>query len=129
MGNSFVFPAEDIEYLDSHYLGQWYKLSEENEKYALLITEFQIPEGYEQKIADLMILMPAGYPGVGLDMFYFDPSLHKLNNKDPGSLSIEEHFGRSWQRWSRHYEWIPGEHGLCQHIEYVRNELEIAGLL
>jgi len=125
---SFALPAEDVEYLDGNYRERWCKLNGESGKHALLIKEFGIPDGFAQNTADLMILIPPGYPGVGLDMFYLDPPLSKLKGEDPGRLDPEEHFGRIWQRWSRHYEWVPGEHDLCHHVEYVRNELERASL-
>lgn len=128
MYNSFELPLEDLEYLDAHYRGKWHKFSEESGKHALLITGFGLPDGFAQNTSDLMILVPAGYPGICLDMFYFDPPLDLLSGEDPGALAVEEHFGRFWQRWSRHYEWIPGVHDLCHHIEYLRNELERAGL-
>ena len=127
MSEPYELLPEDIEYLNAHFPERWQKLSEGNGKYALLITGFEIPDGFAQKIANLMVLVPAGYPGVGLDMFYFDPSLQKSNNEELAAIAFEEHFGRSWQRWSRHYDWIPGEHNLYKHIELVRNELETAG--
>ncbi|MCY4005814.1 MAG: hypothetical protein OXE84_03160 [Rhodobacteraceae bacterium] len=121
-------PPEDVEYLDAHFPSRWRPLSEGSGKHALLIEGFEVPDGFAQATADLMVLVPLGYPGIGLDMFYFDPPLSKLNGKDPGALVPEEHFGRIWQRWSRHYEWVVGEDDLYRHIEYVRNELERAGL-
>ncbi|MCY4152945.1 MAG: hypothetical protein OXE94_12030 [Aestuariivita sp.] len=127
MCEPYVLLREDVEYLDAHFPERWHKLSEGSGKHALLIEEFEIPNGFAQEKADLMILIPSGYPGVGLDMFYFNPSLQKPNNQEVEAIALEEHFNRSWQRWSRHYTWIPGEHNLYLHIEFVRNELETAG--
>lgn len=127
MSDHFELLPEDVEYLEANHQGRWCKLNEGSGKYGLLIEGFGIPDGFAQSSADLMVLIPVGYPASPLDMFYLDPPLSKLNGRDAGALSIEEHFARRWQRWSRHYPWHPGENDLAQHIEYVWNELEVAG--
>ena len=76
-----------------------------------------------------MILVPAGYPASPLDMFYFDPPLGKADGTEAGELAIEEHFQRQWQRWSRHYQWTPGDDNLASHVEYVLNELRTGASL
>lgn len=122
---AYELPEEDIEYLNSHYPSQWKKTSEGNGKYGLIIENFPLPGGYTLEESTLMVLIPSGYPGSGLDMFYFDPPLNRLDGQAIGcSDSIETHFARQWQRWSRHYQWNPGSDFLVNHIEYVRNELE-----
>ena len=120
-----LFP-EDVEYLDANHRGRWHKLSEGSGKYGLLIEGFSIPAGFVQSTADLMVLIPASYPASPLDMFYLDPPLTKVNNGNAEALSIEEHFARRWQTWSRHYQWNPGADDLTRHIEYVWHELQIA---
>ena len=122
---TYELPEEDIEYLDAHYPSQWKKTSEGNGKYGLIIENFSLPDGYTLEKSTLMVLIPSGYPGSGLDMFYFDPPLNRSDGQAIGcSDSIETHFARQWQRWSRHYQWNPGSDFLVNHIEYVRNELE-----
>ncbi|MCY4316172.1 MAG: hypothetical protein OXC66_08660 [Roseovarius sp.] len=128
MSDLFELLPEDVDYLDANHEGRWSKLNEGSGKYGLLIERFGIPNGFTQSIADLMVLIPAGYPGSSLDMFYLDPPLSKLNGRDAGALSIEKHFARRWQRWSRHYQWKPGEDNLALHVEYVWRELREAGL-
>ncbi len=115
---------EDIEYLHVTYRKQWLGLSEGNSKFGLLIEDFPVPKGILPATSNLMILIPVGYPGSPLDMFYFDPPLRKSNDMDIACVSTEMHFGRKWQRWSRHYQWSPGQDDLTRHIEYVRNELQ-----
>lgn len=115
---------EDTEYLEANYSSKWEKITEGSGKHGLLIREFPVPDGYTLAQATLMVLVPTGYPGSALDMFYFDPPLHKSNGATINALASEDHFGRTWQRWSRHYEWKPGEDCLWKHIERVRNEIE-----
>lgn len=123
MSDPFDLPPEDVEYLDANHPGKW-RIIDEDGKRGLLIEGFDLPVGYTQSAADLMILMPSGYPGTPLDMFYFDPPLAKQNGEEIAAVVTEQHFVRLWQRWSRHYEWNPGEDSLHRHIEHVRVELK-----
>ncbi len=115
---------EDTEYLDANYSSKWQKITEGNGKHGLLIREFSILAGYTIAQTTLMILIPSGYPASALDMFYFDPPLNKSDGSPINALASEDHFGQTWQRWSRHYEWKAGEDCLWKHVERVRNEIE-----
>ena len=121
---AYELPEEDMEYLNAHYPSQWKKVSEGNGKYGLLIENFSLPDGYNVEKSTLMLVVPSGYPGSGLDMFYFDPPLNRPDGREISALAIEIHFARQWQRWSRHYQWNPGEDSLVKHIGYVINELQ-----
>ncbi len=127
MSDAFELLPEDVEYLDANHQGRWRKLNEGGSKYGLLIEGFSVPAGFAQSETDLMVLMPAGYPASPLDMFYLDPPLSKLDGQDLIALSTEEHFARQWQRWSRHYQWSPGDDDVARHIEFVRHMLQEAG--
>ena len=122
-GSVYELPVEDLEYLDGNYPSKWKKVSEGGGKFGLIIESFPVPEGYTIGESVLMVLIPSGYPGSQLDMFYFSPPLSKLNGSSIRTLASETHFGRVWQRWSRHYTWQPGEDNIVSHIEYVKNEL------
>ncbi|MDE0503455.1 MAG: multiubiquitin domain-containing protein [Paracoccaceae bacterium] len=115
---------EDLEYLEANYPSQWRQESEGNGKSGLLIENFPLPDGYTEKKSTLMLLIPSGYPGAALDMFYFSPSLKRSDGSPVSAVAIEEHFGRTWQRWSRHYTWEPGFDSVVKHIEYVNNDLK-----
>ena len=119
----YNLPLEDVEYLDGNYPSGWKKISEGNGKFGLLIEDFPVPGGYEVKKSTLMLLIPSGYPGSALDMFYFCPPLDKLDGSSIGSLASETHFDQLWQRWSRHYNWQPGVDSIVTHIEYIKNQL------
>ena len=114
---------EDLEYLEAHYPTKWRQESEGNGKSGLLIEEFPIPGGYTEKKSTLMLLIPSGYPGSVLNMFYFAPPLNKSDGSTINALAPESHFGRTWQRWSRHYEWKPGVDSIVTHIEYIKNQI------
>ena len=115
---------EDLEYLEANYPAKWKQESEGNGKSGLLIEDFPVPSGYTEKKSTLMLLIPSGYPGAVLDMFYFAPPLNKSDGSAINALASETHFGRTWQRWSRHYTWKPGDDSVVKHIEYVKHELK-----
>ena len=123
MNEPYHLPPDDTQYLDENFPSQWRKTVEGNGKFGLLIDDFPIANGYSVDNSTLMLLIPIGYPGSMLDMFYFDPPLSKLNGSQINALASEIHFGRTWQRWSRHYSWQPGVDSIITHIEYVKNEL------
>ena len=124
VSEEYELPPEDVQYLNANYPGRWKKVTEGNGKFGLIIHDFPIPKGYIIHESILLVLIPSGYPGTMLDMFYFDPPLEKSDHSDIGTLVSERHFDKTWQRWSRHYEWNPGEDSIFSHIEYVKNQLE-----
>ena len=123
MSEPFDLPTEDIEYLDATFSSKWTKVSDGNGKHGLLIRDFPVPDGYTANSSTFMLLIPVGYPGSMLDMFYFCPPLVPRDGGSINGLASETHFGQQWQRWSRHYKWRPGHDSIVSHIEYVTNEL------
>ena len=123
MDEPYELLPEDVEYLNAHHADSWTKVAEGEGKFGLLVRRFPVPNGFVPHATTLMVLVPSGYPGVPLDMFYLHPPLQKANGASIPALADEAHFGRTWQRWSRHYEWKAGQDNLATHIEYVQNEL------
>ena len=120
--NSIELLPEDKEYLDANYPARW-KLLNANATNGIIISKFPIPKGYCSNASDLLIIIPPGYPGIALDMFYFSPGLAKENGRAIETIQTEQHFNHQWQRWSRHYQWMPGEDNLIRHIEFVKTLL------
>ncbi len=118
-----ILTPEDEKYLKRHFPRLWKILNGSNES-GLLIKNYPLPEGYDCDKSDLMLLIPPAYPTAGLDMFYFDPPIQYQNSTKPDAVSTETHFERSWQRWSRHYQWEPGNHGMATHIQRTKNTLK-----
>jgi len=113
---------EDVEYLEAN-CDDWDAVEEDNE-YGIIIHNYQLPTRYMPHQADLMIIIPADYPVGAIDMFYCSPSISRKDGQAIGALGKEDHFGKDWQRWSRHYKWVPGEHSLVSHISFIRNVLD-----
>ena len=124
MDDPYELLPEDAEYLNAHHPGEWSKVAEGVGKFGLIVRHFRIPDGYVEREATLMLLVPSGYPGVPIDMFYLHPPIQRRNGGAIPALVNETHFDTTWQRWSRHYDWQPGEDSIATHIEYVRNELQ-----
>ncbi len=117
-----ILPDEDTDFLNAQYNSRWEELSEGN-THGLLIRDYPLPEGYTPKNSSLMLLIPDSYPGAMIDMFYFDPPVQREDGAEIERLLDEIHFGRQWQRWSRHYDWRPGIDNMSTHITYVSNQL------
>lgn len=115
-------PEEDLEFLEAHYPERWEPVGE-GDKPGLIIKDYRLPEGYTPRESDLLLLVPGDYPAAGIDMFYFDPEVLRKDGSAIDKLSRESHFGRSWQRWSRHYSWRPGEDSIATHVSSVKEHL------
>ncbi len=92
----------------------------------IVIKDFEFPEAYSPRVADLMIILPAGYPGANLDMFWTSPDVMLASGVWPHQCEHhEQHHGRNWQRWSRHFRapWRQGVDGLRTFVASVRAEL------
>jgi hypothetical protein len=92
----------------------------------LIIHNFQFPAAYTPRQADLLIIIPAGYPNANLDMFWTYPDVMRANGGWPqASEHHQPHGERTWQRWSRHVQngWRPGTDCLQTFVAAVRKEI------
>ena len=113
---------DDIKYLNITFNGHWQEITEQVR--GIIIKDYLLPLGYNISKAEMMIIIPNGYPMAALDMFYLHPKICKQNSNVISALTDEVHFGKSWQRWSRHYLWIPGVHNLSTHMRVIQNSLK-----
>lgn len=124
---SFLPPA-DIEYLKSK--GIRFEEKDEGGKKGIILKGRPLPAGrYDASKADILILLPPGYPDVAPDMFYLMPWVKLVPaNKYPNKADQPLQFaGQKWQRWSRHNkEWRPGVDGIWTMIKRVDDALERA---
>lgn len=92
----------------------------------LVIRDFDLPEAYTPRTADLLIILPAGYPNAALDMFWTCPDVKLANGNWPNRCeSHQEYSGRNWQRWSRHFPnpWRAGVDNIRTFLTVVRREI------
>jgi hypothetical protein len=76
--------------------------------------------------ANLMFILPAGYPNANLDMFWTEPVVKLANGNWPVNANQHALYGGvSWQRWSRHFQtaWRQGVDNLRTFVATIRKEL------
>ena len=121
-------PESDLDYLTSKEIS--FEEVEEGGKKAIILKGYPLPSGrFDAEAADVLILLPQGYPDVSPDMFYLLPWVKLVPaNKFPNRADKPLNFaGQSWQRWSRHNkEWRPGVDGIWTMIKRVEHALEAA---
>ena len=119
---SSLLTEDDVQYLNQEFPDSWNEIVDDSS--GIIVKNFSLPLGYNIDKVELLIIIPNDYPMAALDMFYLYPEIHKKNRATIEALTNEIHFGKQWQRWSRHYSWLPGIHCLATHMKVVRNSLE-----
>lgn len=95
----------------------------------VILNGFALPAGkFQAASADVLILLPPGFPDACPDMFYVSPQLVLANGLAPRATQVMHQFnGVMWQRWSRHNnEWRNGVDGLWTMVKRVEAALEAA---
>lgn len=102
----------------------------ENGQKAVVLKAFDLPAGrFDTDKADILILLPPGYPDSPPDMFYALPWLKiPIVNRYPRAADQPVIFqNATWQRWSRHNnEWRPGVDGLWTMLKRIEHALQEA---
>lgn len=93
----------------------------------VVIKSWQLPAGYDREASDLLLRLPAGFPDVAPDMWWFAPAV-KLDSGAAIQATevVEAHLSRGWQRWSRHFQpgqWRSGVDGLESFLALIAAEL------
>lgn len=121
-------PSNDRQYLENRDL-RFEEVVDGSQK-GVILQEFQLPPGrFDAEQADILILLPSGYPDASPDMFYLLPWVKLVQGaKYPKAADQAFQFNaQKWQRWSRHNnEWRPGVDGIWTMLKRVENALEVA---
>jgi hypothetical protein len=119
-------PQSDITCLTER--GVEYSVTSEANMTCVVIRGYVLPTGYNCSQADLLLRLNPGFPDVPPDMWWFDPPLRLTNGRTvPATEVTENHVGRQWQRWSRHFnpgQWRSGTDTLESFLALIRKELE-----
>lgn len=109
-----ALPSKDQAFLAGH--GYDFDVVVEGGTTGIVLNSVKLPAGkFNSETADVLILLPKGYPDCSPDMFYVSPKLTLAGTGQvPKACTVEHNFGgRVWQRWSRHNNaWRPGIDGL-----------------
>lgn len=123
-----ILPASDRRYLEAR--GLLYDEIQDGNQAALVLRDFALPDmKFQVADANVLILLPPGYPDVPPDMFFTHPWLtFRGSTRHPRSADQPlETQGRRWQRWSRHSShWRPGQDGIRTVVNRIRRAFEVA---
>jgi hypothetical protein len=130
MRQQFQLGEEDEAGLTARSL-LWEALIEGNAKW-LIFPEYQIPEGYNHRVAGAALRIKPSYPDDDIDMVYFYPALGLTSGKTIAQLSLISLDGKQYQQWSRHRTganpWRPGLDNVCTHLllvdDWLKRELK-----
>jgi hypothetical protein len=120
-----ALPDADERYLSSH--GVVFETVNDGTHTGVIFTQMPLPAGkFNHTAADILVLLPPGYPDVAPDMFYCDPwlTLQSVGRYPTCADQAYTFQGRSWQRWSRHNPaWRPGIDGLHTMLKRIEHAL------
>ncbi len=123
-----TLPKKDLEFLARR--GYNWRIVPAGAEWLLIIDSFSVAGGgFSPPVISLMVRLPAGYPLAALDMWYCDPPVQRNGSYPPSADAFEEHGGRRWQRFSRHFNdtWSPGVDGLRSFFRFIEEELQGRG--
>lgn len=120
-----ALPSFDQAFLSDH--GYAFEVIQEGGRTGIILKALTLPsDKFDCEFADILVLLPAGYPDCPPDMFYASPRLVlKGTNQVPKACTVQHNFaGQVWQRWSRHNNaWRPGIDGLRTMVARVQTAL------
>lgn len=121
-------PPDDRRYLTGK--GIPFEEIEDGAQRGVILRAHPLPAGrFDAAAADILILLPAGYPDVPPDMFYTIPWIKLVHEaRYPKAADHPLMFAaRNWQRWSRHNkEWRAGIDGIWTTLKRIENALVVA---
>lgn len=120
-----MLPPSDVKYLVERALE--HSVTNEANMTCVVLRGYSLPAGFNQTKADLLLRLSAGYPDVAPDMWWFDPPVQRADGVPiPATDVVEQHLGRRWQRWSRHFsagQWRSGIDSIESFLALIRKEL------
>jgi hypothetical protein len=116
-------PEEDHAWLETSGLS-YEEVAEGNER-GVVFHDFDLPANkYNVNRVDILVLVQNGYPDTKLDMFYCLPALALRSGNPINAVATAHHFGKTWQGWSRHYNWRSGIDGIESHVSMIDGWLQ-----
>lgn len=119
---------EDSQYLAERKIA--HEVREEGGMTCLLLPDWELPTGLSATRAAVLIRLAPGYPDIPPDMWWVSPALRRADGSEiAGTQSSEQHLGRTWQRWSRHFNpgtWQPGVDRVSGYLALITSEFRRA---
>jgi hypothetical protein len=127
-GQDSFLPARDREYLASK--GISYEEVTSGGQRGVIFRQYPLPPGhFDAAHADILVILPPGYPDSPPDMFHIMPWVRLAScNSYPRAADQPVVFnGQTWQRWSRHNnEWRSGVDGIWSMLKRIDHALKVA---
>jgi hypothetical protein len=124
-----ALPPLDEQYLCDRQIG--HSVCIDAGMVCVVVPGWNLPPGLNVRQVDVMLRLAPGYPDVAPDMWWVSPTLVCADGSViPATQSHEQHLGRDWQRWSRHFapgQWQSGIDGLESFFALIQAEFEAAG--
>jgi hypothetical protein len=121
-----ALPSMDRTYLEDHAIA--HEVVSDGAQVGVVLKDVPLPKGkFDHEKADLLVLLPGGYPDACPDMFFLFPWVRLIAaGRYPTCADVPHMFGgKRWQRWSRHSEeWRPGIDGLHTMIARAQHAIE-----
>jgi hypothetical protein len=121
-------PEHDVQYLAEREIT--YEIVTDAGMVCVLLPNWKLPDGLNVAETTVLLRLAAGYPDVAPDMWWCSPAIRRADGSIiPATDLTEQHLGRSWQRWSRHFragQWKSGIDGLESYIALVNAEFLLA---
>lgn len=91
----------------------------------IVIKSYPIPTDiWNESSADLLIITHPTYPNAAIDMFWLDPPISLRRGVPANATTMEEQFGKEWQRFSWHVGiWDPAHDNLLTYLRVVDDRL------
>lgn len=111
---SAILPQADQRYISEHELEVQDAI--QGAQKGIIFKRYPLPLGlFDSESADVLVVLPSGYPDTAPDMFFVEPwlKLRQTNAYPEKADGAHEFAGRRWQRWSRHNDaWRRGVDGI-----------------
>lgn len=121
-------PEYDVQHLSER--GIAYEVRTDGAMVCVLLPNWKLPAGMNAAETTVLLRLPAGYPDVAPDMWWCSPAVRRSDGSIIQATEVEEqHLGRGWQRWSRHFaagQWKSGIDGLESYIALMNAEFLLA---
>src|ERR1700730_18605066 len=92
-----LLPEIDREFLDEK--GLKYDVVRNGGEVHVILRDYSFPAAYSPRTADLLIILPAGYPNANPDMFWTYPDVKLATGEWPKNCDAHADYGGlSWQR-------------------------------
>lgn len=99
-------------------------LQEAEGQRALVVPDVPLRRGWSLAKTTIAILVPVGFPHVGPDCFFADPSLRLAAGAEPANSGMQPFLGRQHRWFSWHpVAWQPGSGSLARYLRFCEARL------